>query len=108
MCGLPPQDDHAPGYCSRSPLFAGSVAAGFLVIHIGGAFIHIRIVIAVIVVILHFVRGRLGSDPAVQRRIWAVHGWSGEGLLVDEVACSATTRSCQARLRVEDSAFLCV
>lgn len=31
---------------------------GFLVIHIGGAFIHILIVIAVIVVILHFVRGR--------------------------------------------------
>jgi hypothetical protein len=31
---------------------------GFLVIHIGGALIHILIVIAVIVVILHFVRGR--------------------------------------------------
>jgi len=31
---------------------------GFLVIHIGGAFIHILIVIAVVAVILHFVRGR--------------------------------------------------
>jgi hypothetical protein len=31
---------------------------GFLVIHIGGTFIQILIVIAVIVVILHFVRGR--------------------------------------------------
>jgi hypothetical protein len=31
---------------------------GFLVIHIGGALIHILIVIAVIVVILHFVRDR--------------------------------------------------
>jgi hypothetical protein len=31
---------------------------GLLVIHIGGAFIHILIVIAVIVVIPHFVRGR--------------------------------------------------
>jgi len=31
---------------------------GFLVLHIAGAFIHILIVIAVIVVVLHFVRGR--------------------------------------------------
>jgi Flp pilus assembly protein TadB len=31
---------------------------GFLVIHIGGALIHILVVIAVIVVILHFVRAR--------------------------------------------------
>lgn len=31
---------------------------GFLVIHVGGAFIHLLIVIAVIVVIFHFVRGR--------------------------------------------------
>ena len=31
---------------------------GFLVVHIGGAFIHILIVIAVVVIILHFVRGR--------------------------------------------------
>jgi Family of unknown function (DUF5670) len=31
---------------------------GFLVIHIGGALIHILVVIAVIVVIIHFVRGR--------------------------------------------------
>ena len=41
---------------------------GFLVIHIGGAFIQILIMIAVIVVILHFVGGvGLGSDPAVRR-----------------------------------------
>jgi Family of unknown function (DUF5670) len=33
-------------------------ALGFFAVHIGGAFIHILIVIAVIVVILHFVRGR--------------------------------------------------
>ena len=31
---------------------------GFLVVHIVGAFIHLLIVIAVVVVILHFVRGR--------------------------------------------------
>ena len=31
---------------------------GFLVIHVGGALIHLLIVIAVIVVVLHFVRGR--------------------------------------------------
>jgi hypothetical protein len=31
---------------------------GFFVVHIAGAFIHILIVIAVVVVILHFVRGR--------------------------------------------------
>jgi uncharacterized protein DUF5670 len=42
---------------------------GFLVIHIGGSIIHILIVIAVIVVILHFVRGR------------AFHGWSSEGIV---------------------------
>jgi hypothetical protein len=31
---------------------------GFLVIHIGGALIHILLVVAVIVLVLHFVRGR--------------------------------------------------
>jgi hypothetical protein len=31
---------------------------GFFVVHIAGAFIHILIVIAVVVVVLHFVRGR--------------------------------------------------
>ena len=31
---------------------------GFLVIHVGGALIHILLVVAVIVLILHFVRGR--------------------------------------------------
>ncbi len=31
---------------------------GFLVIHIGGAFIHLLIILAVVAVILHFVRGR--------------------------------------------------
>lgn len=34
---------------------------GFLAFHIAGGFIHILIVIAVIVVILHFVRGRRSS-----------------------------------------------
>lgn len=33
-------------------------ALGFFAVHIGGAFIHILIVIAVVVLILHFVRGR--------------------------------------------------
>ena len=31
---------------------------GFLVIHAGGALIHILLVVAVIVLVLHFVRGR--------------------------------------------------
>ena len=31
---------------------------GFLVIHVGGGLIHILLVVAVIVLILHFVRGR--------------------------------------------------
>jgi hypothetical protein len=31
---------------------------GFLVVHTGGALIHILLVIAVIVLVLHFVRGR--------------------------------------------------
>jgi hypothetical protein len=31
---------------------------GFFVVHIGGAVIHILIAIAVVVIILHFVRGR--------------------------------------------------
>ena len=33
-------------------------ALGFFAVHIGGALIHILIAIAVIVIILHFVRGR--------------------------------------------------
>jgi len=33
-------------------------ALGFFAVHIGGAFIHILIAIAVIVAVLHFVRGR--------------------------------------------------
>jgi hypothetical protein len=33
-------------------------ALGFFAFHIAGAFIHILIAVAVIVVILHFVRGR--------------------------------------------------
>jgi hypothetical protein len=31
---------------------------GFFVVHIAGAFIHLLIAVAVVVVILHFVRGR--------------------------------------------------
>ena len=31
---------------------------GFLVVHIGGGLIHILLVVAVIVLVLHFVRGR--------------------------------------------------
>ena len=31
---------------------------GFFALHVGGALIHILIVVAVIVLILHFVRGR--------------------------------------------------
>jgi hypothetical protein len=31
---------------------------GFLVVHVGGGLIHILLVVAVIVLILHFVRGR--------------------------------------------------
>ena len=33
-------------------------ALGFFAVHIGGGFIHVLIVIAVVVLILHFVRGR--------------------------------------------------
>ncbi len=36
-------------------------ALGFFAVHIGGAFIHVLIAIALIVVILHFVRGRGAS-----------------------------------------------
>jgi hypothetical protein len=36
-------------------------ALGFFAVHVGGAFIHILIAIAVVVVILHFVRGRGAS-----------------------------------------------
>jgi hypothetical protein len=31
---------------------------GFLVVHVGGGLIHILLVVAVIVLVLHFVRGR--------------------------------------------------
>jgi hypothetical protein len=31
---------------------------GFLVVHVGGALIHFLLVVAVIVLVLHFVRGR--------------------------------------------------
>jgi hypothetical protein len=31
---------------------------GFLVVHVGGALIHILLVVAVIVLVLHFIRGR--------------------------------------------------
>ena len=33
-------------------------ALGFFAVHVGGALIHVLIAIAVVVVILHFVRGR--------------------------------------------------
>jgi hypothetical protein len=36
-------------------------ALGFFAVHVGGAFIHLLIGIAVVVVILHFVRGRGAS-----------------------------------------------
>jgi hypothetical protein len=31
---------------------------GFLVLHVGGGLIHILLVVAIIVLVLHFVRGR--------------------------------------------------